>query len=428
MSLKARVTPGLAKMQREAQVSVLEKSVRLNSAEENLISQLEGVGADGVAARLKAVGLPTRRVESYHYTDLKMLLRDVPALSEEADSTSAPALRIPGAYRILMVNGKPQSATTAPAGVVVGTVAGGVLSERDDILVRMNSALVRESLSVNLDNSVDPVIHIDRRTEGDAAHINGAAKFFIADGGSATIVETFSGTNSAHMGNHASYVALGKGATATHIMIDLSGENARHFASAEYEIGADAKLRTLVIHAGSKLCRTQIFARFAGEGAHGDFAGLNLVKEGQHADITIDIAHSVANTTSTEMFKSIARDRSRAVFQGKILVSSDAQKTDAKMMAQGLMLSENAEIFFKPELEIFADDVVCGHGATCGDLDANSLFYLMSRGISRADAQAILVRAFLEELFDPFEDNELHEALSSITEDWLGRAIPQAAK
>ena len=420
--------PVSTKAQREAQVTDPKSLVRLGPAEETLIAQLDAAGADNLAARMRAVGLPSRRVESYHYTDLKMLLRDVPDLAVAANSVSAPALRIPGAYRILMVNGVPQTVTTAPAGVIVGNVSGGILSERDDIMVRMNSALVRESLSVDLDNSVDPVIHIDRRTEGDAAHVNGGAKFFVADGGSATIVETFSGTNVAHLGNHASYVAVGKGAKVTHILIDLSGENARHFSSAEYEIGPDANLRTLVVHAGSKLSRTQLFARFAGEGAHADFAGLNLVKEGQHADITLDIAHAVPNTTSTETFKSITRGRSRAVFQGKVVVSPDAQKTDAKMMAQGLMLSENSEIFFKPELEIFADDVVCGHGATCGDLDADSLFYLMSRGISRTEAQSILVRAFLEELFDPFEDDELHEALSSITEDWLARAIPQAAE
>jgi len=419
--------PVLAKTQREAIVSIQKFPVRLSPAEESLVAQLESAGAPEAAARLRDAGLPTRRVESYHYSDLKMLLREVPALSGAATETSPPALNIPGAFRILMANGAVQETTTAPAGVIVGKVKGSVLSARDDAVVRLNTALVKESLSLDLDNSVDPVIHIDRRTEGPAGHVNGSAKIFIADGGSATIVETFSGSDAAHLGNHASYVSVGKGANVTHIMIDLSGPTARHFATAEYEIGADAKLRTLAIHAGSVLSRTQLFARFSGEGAHADFTGLNLVEDGQHADITLDIVHGVPNTTSAELFKSVARGRSRAVFQGKILVAQHAQKTDAKMMSQGLMLSDTAEILAKPELEIFADDVVCGHGATCGEIDGDSLFYLLSRGIPKPDAEAMLVRAFLDELFDPIEDAELNEALLGITDGWLARAIPEAS-
>jgi len=406
--------------------NVTQMTPKLSPGEETLAAQLDAAGAADAATRFRTSGLPTRKIESYHYTDLKMLLREVPDAGIAANEASAPALRIPGAYRILMVNGVVQDTTTAPAGVVVGKVKGPVLSTRDDIMVRLNSALTGESLSLDLANEVDPIIHIDRRTEGDAAHVNGGAKIFVADGGSATIVETYSGSDADHLGNHATYIALGKGAKATHITVDLSGNTARHFAHAEYDISADANLRTLTIHAGSALSRTQLFAKFSGEGAHADFTGLNLVEGGQHADITLDIAHAVPNTTSTETYKSVARGRSRAVFQGKIVVSTNAQKTDAKMMAQGLMLSEEAEILAKPELEIFADDVVCGHGATCGALDDDSLFYLMSRGISRADAEAMLVRAFLEELFDFIEDEELHEALSGVSDSWLARAIPEA--
>lgn len=409
-------------------MSVTSIPVRLSPAETSIVEQLERAGANDAAERFKMAGLPTRRLESYHYTDLKTLLREVPDLAGKAKDASAPEIRLPGSYRILMANGALQELTTAPAGVVVKTTDGSVLTTRDDALVRLNAALVEKSVAVELSGSVDPVIHVDRRIEGQAAHVNGGAKFYIADGGSATIVETFSGSDAAHLGNHASYVALGKGAKVNHILIDLTPNAVRHFSSVEYEIAVDANLRSLVIHSGADLARTQLFARFAGEGAHADFGGLNLVEDGQHADITLDIAHLVPNTTSTELFKNIARGKSRAVFQGKIVVAKDAQKTDAQMMAQGLMLSDRAEILFKPELEIFADDVVCGHGATCGDLDSDHLFYLRSRGIPEKEAQAMLVRAFLEELFDPYGDSELHEALSGITEGWLAQAIPLAAE
>lgn len=393
--------------------------VRLGPAELTLIEQLSAAGAGGEAERLSGVGLPTRRVESYHYTDLKMLLRSVPELAAAATAVGAPAMPVAGAYRLLIANGVVQQAGTAPAGVIVGTAEGAVLSARDDILVRLNSALTRQSLRLDLDGSVDPVIHIDRRTEGAAAHAPSGAKVYVGDGGSAVILETYSGSDAAHVSNHATYLAIGKGTKVTHVSVDLSPRGSAHFATMEYHLAEGAQLRTLVIHAGASLSRSQLFATFDGPGAHADFTGLNLVGDGQHCDITLDVTHAVPNTTSKEMFKAIARGRSKAVFQGRIVVARDAQKTDAKMMMQGLMLSDEAEILSKPELEIYADDVVCGHGSTCGELDDEALFYLMSRGVPKAEAQTMLVRAFLAELIEPIEDAALHEALEAVVEGWL---------
>ncbi|MBU1307132.1 MAG: Fe-S cluster assembly protein SufD [Alphaproteobacteria bacterium] len=393
--------------------------VRLGPAEETLIAQLESVGASAEADRMTVAGLPTRRVESYHYTDLKTLLKTVPPLAKVANEASAPALRVAGAYQLMIANGVVQAASTAPAGVIVGKAAGGVLTSRDDVLVHLNGALAKESLTLTLESSVDPVIQIDRRIEGEAAHAADAVKIFVADNGSAVILETFSGSDAAHVGNHATYLAVGKNAVVTHITVDLSSKATNHFASNEYSLAEGAKLRTVTIHAGAGLSRSQVFARFTGEGAHGDFTGLNLVEDGQHNDITIDIRHGVAHTTSQEMYKQIARGRSKAVFQGKIVVERDAQKVDAKMMMQGLMLSDEAEILSKPELEIYADDVVCGHGSTCGELDEDSMFYLMSRGIPKAEAETMLVRGFIEEVLDPIEDEALNEALTGIVDGWL---------
>ncbi|HLV82176.1 Fe-S cluster assembly protein SufD [Devosia alba] len=393
--------------------------VRLGAAEDTLIAQLNSVGATAAAERITVAGLPTRRVESYHYTDLKMLLKTVPPLAEPANQASAPALRVAGAYQLMIANGVIQSSTTAPAGVMVGDAQGSALSTRDDVLVHLNGALAKQSLTLTLEGSVDPVIQVDRRIEGAAAHVADSLKIFVADNASAVILETFSGSDAAHVGNHATYLAVGKNAVVTHITVDLSGKATSHFATNEYDLAEGAKLRTLTIHAGAALSRSQVFARFAGQGAHGDFTGLNLVEDGQHNDITIDIRHAVAHTTSQEMYKQIARGRSKAVFQGKIVVERDAQKVDAKMMMQGLMLSDEAEILSKPELEIYADDVVCGHGSTCGELDEESMFYLMSRGLPQAEAETMLVRGFIEEVLDPIEDEALHEALVGIVDGWL---------
>jgi Fe-S cluster assembly protein SufD len=249
--------------------------------------------------------------------------------------------------------------------------------------------------------------------------MNDSVHLFLADGGKATVIETFSGTDEVHLSNHASYVAVGKGAELTHILLDLSPAQATNFAVAEYHVAAEAKVRTITIHVGSVLSRTNIFARFEGEGAHGDFTGLNLVTDGQHSDITLELRHAVPRCSAKPLYKQIAKGRSVGAFQGKIIVERDAQKTDAKLMMQGLMLSDEAQILSKPELEIFADDVVCGHGSTVGALDEDSLFYLMSRGIPKALAESMLVRGFLEEVLDPIENEALHEALEGVVEKWL---------
>ncbi|HWV01911.1 MAG TPA: Fe-S cluster assembly protein SufD [Devosia sp.] len=394
--------------------------VRIGPAEQKLIDQLSAAGASAAAERLGAVGLPTRKVESYHYTDLKMLLRAVPELAGAGHALSEPALRIPGAHRVPMTNGVADIAGEMPPGMRAAIVHGAALTERDDVLVRLNSALAKQTLKLEIHSRATQVVHIDRRTEAEGpAHMNDSVHLFVADGSKATVIETFSGTDEAHLSNHASYVAVGKGAELTHILLDLSSGQSTNLATAEYQVGENARIRTLTIHVGSALSRINLFARFVGEGATGDFTGLNLTTEGQHSDVTLELTHAVPRCAAKPLFKQVARGRSTAAFQGKIVVARDAQKTDAKLMMQGLMLSDEAQILSKPELEIFADDVVCGHGSTVGALDEDSMFYLMSRGIPRPVAESMLTRGFLEEVLDPIEDEELHSALEAVVENWL---------
>jgi Fe-S cluster assembly protein SufD len=393
--------------------------VRLGPAEETLIAQLKAAGADQAAERVTVAGLPTRRVESYHYTDLKTLLRTIPPLAEAANEATATALRVPGAFALSIINGVVQNAATSPEGVIVGKVQGGVLTNRDDVIVSVSNALAKEALSLTIEGAVSQVIQIDHRSEGAAAHVADALKIFVADGASVVILETFSGSDAAHVANHATYLALGKDTNVTHVTLDLNGRTSSHFATNEYNLADGAQLRTLIVHAGSALARTHLFPRLGGAGAHADITGLNLVTDGQHSDITMETLHAVPHTSSQPLFKSIARGRSKAVIQGKLVVARDAQKTDAKFMHQGLMLSDEAEILSKPELEIYADDVVCGHGSTCGMLDEDSLFYLLSRGIPKAEAETMLVRGFIAEVIDPIEDEALNEALQGVVDCWL---------
>ena len=288
--------------------------VRLGPAELALIEQLNARGATAEAERLAGSGLPTRRVESYHYTDLKTLLRSVPAPADIAVGSGAPLLDVPGAARLVIANGVSLPADEQPEGVSIGVVDGSGLTTRDDVLVRLNQALARQSLDLNIEGGPG-LLQIDRRIDGPAAHAASSATIYVADGASVTILEVFGGSDEAHVGNHASYIALGKGAHVTHVTVDLSGGDAAHFATNEYHLAEGAKLRTLVIHRGAALARTQLFPRFEGAGAHADLTGLNLVAGSQHADITMDASHAVPHTSSKPLFKS-TRGRGVAVVQG----------------------------------------------------------------------------------------------------------------
>src|SRR5690348_1578002 len=236
--------------------------VRIGPAEQKLIEQLSAAGASAAAERLAASGLPTRKVESYHYTDLKMLLRAVPALAGAEKAVSEPGFRIPGAHRVPVTNGVPDLAGQMPPGMRATVSQGSALTERDDVLVRLNSALAKQTLKLEIHSRATQVVHIDRRTEGAPVHMNDSVHLFVADGSKATVIETFSGTDEAHLSNHASYVAVGEGAEFTHILLDMSGASATNFATAEYHVGAGSKIRTLTIHVGSGLSRVNLFARF----------------------------------------------------------------------------------------------------------------------------------------------------------------------
>jgi Fe-S cluster assembly protein SufD len=165
--------------------------------------------------------------------------------------------------------------------------------------------------------------------------------------------------------------------------------------------------------------RNQLFVRFAGEGANLALNGATLIKGRQHVDNTLLVDHAVPGGFSRELNKSVLDGDSRAVFQGKIVVRPGAQKTDGKMMSQALLLSENAEADNKPELEIFADDVQCGHGATAGALDENLLFYLKARGIPQAEAEALLIEAFVGETVAIVEHEGIKDALTGAAAEWL---------
>jgi Fe-S cluster assembly protein SufD len=192
-----------------------------------------------------------------------------------------------------------------------------------------------------------------------------------------------------------------------------------HISSLMVKIGARARFNDFSFTIGGALVRNQLFLLFAGEGALAGIRGASLLKDRQHADTTLIADHVAGGCQSRELFKTVLDGESRGVFQGKIIVRPKAQKTDAKMMTRALLLSEGAEADNKPELEIYADDVQCGHGATSGALDEELKFYLMARGISKQETEALLVQAFVGEAIEGIEHAGLRDALMSAVISWL---------
>jgi FeS assembly protein SufD len=240
-------------------------------------------------------------------------------------------------------------------------------------------------------------------------------------GSSATLVESFGSLGLTGLQRNAvTELRLGGKAALKHIKLQRDGDDALHLSTWLVELGTDARYDAFQFSTGASVARNQVYLRFVGEGAAADLSGAFLLRGHQHGDTTLLVEHRVPHCTSRELFKGVLDGESRGVFQGKIIVSPGAQKTDGKQMSGALLLSEGAEFDSKPELEIFADDVVCGHGATSGQIDDELLFYLEARGIPEAEARALLIQAFVGEALEKIEDDGLRDALARAAAEWLG--------
>jgi Fe-S cluster assembly protein SufD len=214
-------------------------------------------------------------------------------------------------------------------------------------------------------------------------------------------------------------LVVGDGARVAWTRLQAEGRETQHLASFGVRIGRDATFDHLAVNTGASLARWQGFVTIAGTGAEVGFYGAGMLSGRQHGDVKLEVNHAVPHGRSRELYKSVVDGEADGAFQGRIVVKPDAQKTDAKMMTQALLLSDAAEFASKPELEIFADDVQCGHGATAGQIDETMLFYLLSRGIPRGEAERLLIEAFLADPIDAIGDEALGDALKATIGSWL---------
>jgi Fe-S cluster assembly protein SufD len=398
-------------------------------------------GREAAFRRFEANGLPSRRVEEWKYTDLRALMRDAKPLADAPAVTGADpralAEILPGidAHRVAIINGvyAPawSDANTGDPGVSVtelfawlaenATFRVDQVPEQSDIALALNAAFMTGGVVVHVRKAATRPIHLAYRFDGEApAAMYPRVLVFVELGAQATLIETFDGpADCDYQVNSALALTVGDGARVERIKVAREGTSALHIETVTATVGARANYSELTFTTGSAVTRNQLFLTCAGDASKVRLAGANLLKDRQHVDSTLVIDHAARGCESREVFKSVLDDESRGVFQGKIVVRPHAQKTDGRMMTQALLLSDKAEADNKPELEIFADDVQCGHGATSGRLDENLLFYLKARGIPAKRAEALLIQAFVGEAIDGIAHEGLRETLNAGVAAWL---------
>jgi Fe-S cluster assembly protein SufD len=389
----------------------------------------------------EARGLPHRRVEEWKYTDLRALMRDLNPPASAPDAAAKARAKDAGKIlsqvecrRLVFVDGVfvPERSDLEPEpGLTIGSLAGalakgdaavagqlGKTFPTEDVAVALNTALMGDGavIRVAAGAAIARPVHLVFATGSDTPSSAFVRSLLVVEKGArVTLIEDHD-SGEAQV-NAALELVIGDEAQVDYFKITAA--RALHVASLLASVGARARLNTFAFTAGAQTVRNQSFIRFAGEGTHGAIRGVNLLRGKEHVDTTLLIDHAAGHCESREQFKSVLDGQSHGVFQGKIVVEPHAQKTDAKMMTRALLLSDEAEADNKPELEIFADDVVCGHGATTSAPSEELKFYLMARGIPEAEAEALLIQAFIAETIEEIAHEGIREALMKAAVAWL---------
>jgi Fe-S cluster assembly protein SufD len=408
------------------------------------------VAASRAAAfdRFAGAGLPHGRVEAWKYTDLRRLMPDAKPLAPAPDA-AARALAVDagkifsglGFRRLVVVDGAfvPELSDLAKLepGLGIGATAAALARDEpllappvdgtgaaEDLPLALNAALAGDGIAVEVaaGAAIDRPIHLAFvTTSATPTATFTRSQLLVGAHARVTVIETHEGPDqTAYQVNVALQLVAGEDARIDHIKVIREGNAALHLGTLLATVGARARLGGLAFTTGGAVIRNQMFLELAGSETVVDLRGVSLLAGKQHADTTLAIDHAAPGCQSRELFKAVVDDEARAVFQGKITVRQQAQKTDARMMTRALLLSDAAEANSKPELEIFADDVQCGHGATTGTLDDQLKFYLMARGIPDKEAEALLIQAFAAEVVEAIEHEDVREALLAATLAWLG--------
>ena len=362
------------------------------------------------------LGLPNARLEDWKYTPANFLKNaGYAALSPDTDITLE-AEKQAGLHILSLkeaVEHQPERIQT-----LFEQKTGG------DALFHLNRAMASDGLVIRVDKGcrIAQPVTIRHRASGSgetASHIHHL--ILLEENSGLTVIEEFTGDAGASWTNPAVMIEIAEGASLQHYKHQNAGPSAVHTAQASARIASDGRYDRFAYFTGAATARDDVRVYLEGKGAYLSLKGLSLCDKDQSHDLITRTDHAVPNTASDQAFRGVLEAGAKAAFQGKVVVRKNAQKTDANQSFKNLLLDRSAEVNTKPELEIYADDVKCAHGATVGELDKNALFYLMARGIAPPEAQAMLIEAFITDQFAAIEDETVRDNFMAHARTWMGR-------
>ncbi|MGD9387739.1 MAG: Fe-S cluster assembly protein SufD [Gammaproteobacteria bacterium] len=367
---------------------------------------------EGLSA-FAAAGFPTRRDEDWKYTDLKLVTRRSFGAGVAA-APEIPAIEGLDCPALVFVNGRLAATQDLPQGLGVQSLAAAIAA--DDPACRalvgtiadparhrfaaLSTALFTDGALVDLapGTELDTPLRLVFLTAAGEAPVLDCPRVLIRAGANsrATVIEHYGAGAGESLSLAVTEVAAGPGAVIEHYRLQESAPQAFHLGVLAARLERDAAVVSHNLSVGGRIARLDLDAALVEPGAHVTMNGLYVVRDRQHADSHTRVDHAVPRTSSDQLYRGVLTGKSRAVFNGKAIVHSGAAGTDAQQSNANLLLSPEAEVDTKPELEIYADDVKCSHGATTGQLDANALFYLRSRGVDESTARSLLTFAFAD--------------------------------
>jgi Fe-S cluster assembly protein SufD len=408
-------------------------------------------------ARFAELGFPTVKEEDWRFTNVAPLARlPLRPAGEPADDAAAKAALekyifagLPGA-RLVFVNGQYSTALSSlhglPEGVRVSNLMAALVADSEflkrqfslyapanhNAFAALNQAFFTDGGFVQVPDGVsvpEPIQFIFISTAGQDGETITPRNLVVAGANSrATIIESYlAADKAAYFTNTVTEIAAGDNAVLEHVKFQDESNAAFHLATMAAQLGRASNVSIHSFALGAKLSRTNIRAKLAGEGLECILNGLYLTRGEQLADHHMIVEHAQPHCASHEYFNGILDDKSKGVFHGRILVQEIAQKTDAKQTNKNLLLSDHATADTKPQLEIYADDVKCTHGATVGQLNDESIFYLRSRGIGTENARRMLIHAFAGEIIARVKHDAVREKLDQVVWDRL-EANPHLTK
>jgi Fe-S cluster assembly protein SufD len=407
---------------------------------------------DQAISRFAEVGFPSTRLEEWRFTDIKAIARTSFALAGEADlsgleaTVSAHVVGAVDQHVAVFVNGRFAPALSRlgqlPSGVLAGSLGDALSSDTERVqgllghlapeeanpFTALNTAFVHDGafLYVPKDTKVERPVHFLFLSVpvSDVPLVVHPRNLMVVDrGAQATVLETYATHGEGVFWTNAvTEVSVGENATLDAYRIQRESEDAFHTAATHSRQERSSNYSFITFSLGGGLTRHDIKVVLDGEGADATLDGLSMLRGRQHTDYHTTLEHAKPNCTSWEYFNGVFDDRARGVFNGRIIVRPGAQKTDSKQTNNSLLLSSSARADSQPQLEIYADDVRCTHGATLGPIDGDHMFYLQSRGLTAKEAEALLTYGFGSEILNAVKSAPLRQALDRLVRRWLAEA------